>query len=98
MPDPPIMPSTAFTTRTLSQIFLPPRQRAVPGELGGGLVVNVRPLLVHKGMVGVVAIEFVSPARRAQTFLELVDRLRREKLILVGEMSLQRHFNIRGLG
>ncbi len=48
-------------------------------------------LLVDEGVVGVIAEEFRLLARSLQGFLEIIDSLRRDVIVLVGEVTLERN-------
>src|SRR5882724_7357066 len=100
MPEPPMMPSTAFTRAPIqpSQMGSPEYQCPFPGEFRRCAVMRAWALLVHEAMVGVVAEEFKAPARGTQARLEGVDTLRGKIIILVCEMALQRHLHVGGLG
>lgn len=55
-------------------------------------------LLVHERMARIVAEDFSALAGRLQTFFESVDGRRCHPVIAVGEMALQWHLDVGGLG
>ena len=54
-------------------------------------------LLVDEGMVGVITEEFRVLARGLQGLLEVIDSLRRDVIVLVGEVALERNLDVRSL-
>src|SRR5262245_33723264 len=73
---------------------LPEKLRCpAPGQLSGLAVVDGGALLVHEGMVGVVAEDFHRLAGVFHRLLEGIDRRRRAPIVLVGEMPLQWDFH-----
>ena len=75
----------------------PEGQHALPAVLGGRTIVHVA-LLVHKGMVRVVAKNFRRLARALEVGLELIDRGRRAPVVAIGEVTLQRLLHVLGRG
>ena len=59
-------------------------------------VVNVA-LLVEEAVVGIITEELGVLFRRFEAGLETVDHRRRDGVVAVGEMTLQRHFDVGGL-
>src|SRR5262249_62059948 len=68
-------------------------QHSLPGLLGGGAVVDVA-LLVHEGMLRVVAVDGRDFTGGLEVGLEFVDRGRGAPVVLIGKVGLQRHLEV----
>src|SRR6202012_3089027 len=69
-----------------------------PGQFRRLAVMYRHPLLVNKGMFGVIAEQLQRLAGSLHALFEAVDQGRRAPIILVGEMRLQRNLDVGGLG
>src|SRR6202030_4544381 len=97
-------PGTSFsltlgpsTTGISSQMLFEKRRGAAPGQFGRFAIVHGLPLLVDEGVLGIIAKQFERLAGCLHALLEGIDQLRRAPIILVGEMGLQRNFDVRRL-
>ena len=76
----------------------PRTEHARPCEFRDLALVRVWPLLVHKAVFRPVAENLGRFSRTLERRFEVVDRLRRAPVILVGKMALERHADVSGLG
>jgi hypothetical protein len=80
------------------KMLVPEREHTGPCEFRGLALVRIGPLLVHEAVLRRVAENLCRFSRTLKRCFELVDRLRRAPVILVGKMGLERHVHVAGLG
>ena len=81
----------------LAEVLLEELRRPAPRQFRGLAIVHGLPLLVDEGVLGVVPEKLERFSGGLHRLLETIDRLRRAPVVLVGEMGLQRDFDVGGL-